>query len=239
MRNIFLSDTFKIMSETLSKTKKFWLLFALMIGPLLFYLFILKSSAQFRFSPVLNKNIEDVSLYTKKDSVTFKNHINVVLFLGNDLLNKKTNALNLNEKIYKRFYKFKNFQFVVVLPKGTEKKVTELKKELGFNTDISKWHFVFLDKQDVQQLFTSFNTPFKMDENNYVKEVFIIDKDAALRGRNDDEDSKDGLLYGYNAESISIIHKKMVDDVKVLLAEYRLALKKNKKKDVFKNPYKK
>jgi hypothetical protein len=226
------------MTETLSKTKKNWLLFSLMIGPLLFYLFIIKSSAQFRFLPVLNKNIEDISQYNS-DSVAFKNNISVVLFLGQDLLHKKTNALNLNEKIYKRFFKFDNFQFVVILPKGTKNKAEKLKKELSFNTDVSKWKFVYLEPSDIKKIFYSFNTNFIIDKNLYVKEAFIVDKNAFLRGRNNDEDSDNGILYGYNAERVSIIHKKMVDDVKVLLAEYRLALKKNKKKESFKNPYKK
>jgi hypothetical protein len=37
------------------------------------------------------------------------------------------------------------------------------------------------------------------------------------------------MLYGYNAEDVAPIHQKMVDDVKVVLAEYRLALKKHKR----------
>ena len=46
-----------------------------------------------------------------------------------------------------------------------------------------------------------------------------------LRGRDDDDDI--GKLYGFNAESVAEINNKMVDDVKIILAEYRLALKKN------------
>jgi hypothetical protein len=45
-----------------------------------------------------------------------------------------------------------------------------------------------------------------------------------LRGRDDDEDI--GTLFGYNAESVAEINNKMEDDIKVILAEYRLALKK-------------
>ncbi|MCK5678271.1 MAG: hypothetical protein KAH72_07320, partial [Flavobacteriaceae bacterium] len=62
--------------------------------------------------------------------------------------------------------------------------------------------------------------------------AFIIDREMNLRGRNDDEDIPDGFLYGYNAESVAAIHQKMVDDVKVVIAEYRLSLKKNKKQDL-------
>ena len=46
-----------------------------------------------------------------------------------------------------------------------------------------------------------------------------------MRGRDDDEDI--GMLYGFNSQSVAEINNKMVDDVKIILAEYRLALKKN------------
>ena len=53
--------------------------------------------------------------------------------------------------------------------------------------------------------------------------MFIIDKDSNLRGRDDDDE---GLLYGYDSRSVSELGNKMNDDIKVILAEYRLALKK-------------
>jgi len=64
----------------------------------------------------------------------------------------------------------------------------------------------------------------QLDQQGSTPYVFIIDKKAQLRGRNDDEDT--GVLYGFNAESVAEINNKMLDDVKVILAEYRLALKK-------------
>ena len=36
-----------------------------------------------------------------------------------------------------------------------------------------------------------------------------------------------GKLFGYNMQSVAELNDKMKDDVKVVLAEYRLALKKN------------
>jgi hypothetical protein len=57
--------------------------------------------------------------------------------------------------------------------------------------------------------------------------VYIIDKEGNLRGRDDDEDNLNGRMFGYNSSSVAEINNKMVDDVKVILAEYRLALKKN------------
>jgi hypothetical protein len=56
--------------------------------------------------------------------------------------------------------------------------------------------------------------------------IFIIDKNRSLRGRDDDEDV--GKLYGFDARDFAEINNKMDDDVKVILAEYRLELKKYK-----------
>ena len=53
--------------------------------------------------------------------------------------------------------------------------------------------------------------------------MFIIDKKGFLRGRND----SDGIKFGYDMRSVAELNNYMVDDVKIILAEYRLALKKN------------
>jgi hypothetical protein len=47
-----------------------------------------------------------------------------------------------------------------------------------------------------------------------------------LRGRDKDDDGNE--LYGYDTGSIGVLNNKMNDDVKVILAEYRLELKKYK-----------
>ena len=159
----------------------------------------------------------------------FVGHVTVLAFLGEDLLNYKTNALNLNEKIYKNFYGYPDFQMIVLMPVGTEAKVSQLSKELGATSDIEKWYFVFKEKSEIDHIFKSLDTPFTLDDARYTPYAFIIDRNADLRGRNDDEDEAEGLLYGYNAETVALIHQKMVDDMKVLMAEYRLALKSNKR----------
>ena len=53
--------------------------------------------------------------------------------------------------------------------------------------------------------------------------MFIIDRDGNLRGRDDGEEKK----FGYDSRFVADINNNMVDDVKVILAEYRMALKKN------------
>ena len=78
--------------------------------------------------------------------------------------------------------------------------------------------------KDIEKHFKSLKTTLNLDAKHSTPYVFIIDKNSDLRGRDDDEDT--GTLFGYNAESVAEINNKMEDDIKVILAEYRLALKK-------------
>ena len=213
------------------KNKKFWVLFALFVLPLVFYILLLTGTNNFAKLPVLTENISNVKHFSSdKDSVpSLENKITILAFLGNDIEASKNNALNLNEKIYKRFHKFRDFQFIMVLPNGSEEQAEKLKGEIAFATNMSKFNFVFGDPNEIKSLFNSLKTNYNLDDNSYSPYAFIIDKDMHLRGRQEDEDTVGGLLYGYNAETVAPIHNKMVDDVKVLVAEYRMALKKNKR----------
>jgi hypothetical protein len=181
---------------------------------------------------VLTPGIQDVSAFetdVEAEPVSLDGNISILCFLGKNPLDHKTNALNLNEKIYKHFFGFKGFQFVVLLPEGTLEEATQLKKELGATYDVSQWHFLFGSPEEVRAMFESLQTNETLDENLYSPNAFIVDREMNLRGRNDDEDMPDGKRYGYDAESISTVHQEMVDDVKVVIAEDRLALKKNKR----------
>ena len=213
------------------KNKKFWVLFALFVLPLVFYIMLLTGTINFAKLPVLTENVSDVKNFTsEKDSVvSLENRITILSFLGNDLETTENNALNLNEKIYKKFHKFTDFQFVVVLPKGTEEQAKKLKEEIAFATNMSKFNFVFGTPNEITSLFNSLKTNFSLNDDSYSPHAFIIDREMHLRGRNNDEDTEGELLYGYNAETVAPIHNKMVDDVKVLIAEYRFELKKNKR----------
>ena len=146
--------------------------------------------------------------------------------MGKDIQAIKGGIFNLNQKIYKPFYGFKDFQIIAIYPKGKIKKVNELKKEIGAFTDMQKWRFVESSKEEITVFYESFKTNETL-VNLHSPKAFLVDKERNLRGRIDDEDSKDGKLFGYNMNSVAELNNKMKDDVKVLLAEYRLALKKN------------
>jgi hypothetical protein len=211
--------------------KKHFVLFILFIFPIVIYLFFASGKNNFALLPVLTKEINEIQQWTtlSGESVQFKDRITVLGFWGANLSNKKGDALNLNQKIYKRFYQFQDFQFVMVLRNGQQIQVEMLKEELksGVGTDLVKWRFIFGTDEQIGTLFESLKTPLELTSEKSLPYVFIIDKEGNLRGRDDDEDV--GTLFGFNAQSVAEINNKMVDDIKVILAEYRRAWKKYNK----------
>lgn len=203
--------------------KKTFVLVTLFILPVVVYLFFASGVYHFGKLPILTTDVTDISNFD--GGVSLQDNITILGFLGNDIQGKKGNAFNLNQKIYKRFYEFNDFQFVMVASKGMEEEAAELKKELAQITDVKKWNFTFLSDQDCEALFKSLKTNLQLGPDLSTPYVFIIDKDRNLRGRNDDED--EGTKYGFNTASVADLNNKMEDDVKIILAEYRLALKKN------------
>jgi len=203
--------------------KKKLVLVTLFVLPIVAYLFFASGVNNFGKLPILTENITDVALLDEDD--TLEGKITILGFLGSDVDQKKGNAFNLNQKIYKRFYEFDDFQFVMIAPKGSESAVSELKQELGNLADVKKWKFIFANENRIRDFFSSLKTDLSLDENLSTPYVFIIDKDLNLRGRTDDED--EGTKFGFNTTSVADLNNKMEDDVKVILAEYRLALKKN------------
>lgn len=202
--------------------KKTFVLVVLFVLPIVAYLFFASGVTNFGKLSQLTKNVEELHF---SDQTQFKDKITVLGFLGSDVEGRKGNAFNLNQKIYKRFYEFTDFQFVMVVADDTNDDVDALKKELATLADNDKWKFVYASDEEIKNLFNSLKTDIELDAKNSTPYVFIIDKDLTLRGRSDDED--DGTKYGFNSTLVSDLNNKMVDDVKIILAEYRLALKKN------------
>ncbi|APG60384.1 hypothetical protein [Christiangramia salexigens] len=206
--------------------KKFLVLGILFALPITAYLFFASGKNNFAKLPVLTENVKDIKKFdTNTDSIiSFKEHISVVAFFGSDLEKIKGNTFNLDKKILEKYYDFNDFQFVIILPKEARAETEEYVKEFKKISESSKWKIAYGDPAEVQEVFKSFKTPHKLNSDNYTPFVFIVDKDANLRGR-DDED--EGKLYGYDSGSVAELNNKMNDDVKVILAEYRLALKRN------------
>ncbi|MBT4062745.1 MAG: hypothetical protein HOE70_01770, partial [Flavobacteriaceae bacterium] len=89
--------------------KKYIVLTILFVLPLVVYLFFASGINHFAKLPVLTNDVYDIS---KISNTTFINKITILGFFGKNIKDKHGDALNLNQKIYKRFYKFNDFQFV-------------------------------------------------------------------------------------------------------------------------------
>ena len=203
--------------------KKTFVLVVLFVLPIVAYLFFASGVTNFGRLPILTEGILEIPKGT--DDIGFANKITVLGFLGSNVEDRKGNAFNLNQKIYKRFHEFDDFQFLMVVPNGTEAAVSDLKKELSNLEETDKWNFAYMDEETIQNLFKSLGADLDLENDMSSPYVFIVDKDLKLRGRTNDED--EGLKFGYNTSSVADLNNKMVDDIKIILAEYRMARKEN------------
>ena len=209
-------------------TKKRFVLIALFVFPLLFFLILSTGINNFKKLPTLTKS---VSLQALKDSVSLTDHVTVLCFLGNDVATKKGGFFNLNQKIYKEFYGYRPFQIIAVYPKPSENDVEKLKSDLSAFTDMTKWNFLAMNKETIQSLHKNLKTEKKLDSSLYSNRVYLLDKELNLRGRDKDGDDENEIMFGYNIESVAELNNKMEDDIKVLLYEYRAAFKNKNKAD--------
>jgi hypothetical protein len=211
--------------------KKYTVLFVLFALPILAYLFFSSGVNNFAKLPVITPNVNELTGFSSVNQkpLQFKDKITILIFFGDNISKMEGNAFNLNEKIYDKNYNFKDFQFVVIAKKGQEQAALNLEKDLATTIDTKKWNFAFASAEKIDALFSSLNTTLKLDSDLSNPHAFIIDKERNLRGRTDEDDATKIENYGYNTSSVAELNNVMDDDIKVILAEYRLALKKYNK----------
>ncbi|MEI7508358.1 MAG: hypothetical protein WCJ62_02730 [Flavobacterium sp.] len=210
--------------------KKNIVLFILFILPIVAYLFFASGINSFAKLPTITKNIPELNNWKTLDDrpVALTNKITILGFIGHDVLNHRGNFFNLYEKIFDRNKNFKDFQMVMILPDGTQNQVQELQKDLLKLGTQAGWNFVFGSPEQIQSFYSQLQLIGKLDANLGTPNVFIVDKKRNLRGRKGhDQKGKPEYKEGYNTRLVSELYNEMTDDVKIILAEYRLALKKN------------
>ena len=205
--------------------KKKVVLFILFILPISAYLFFASGINSFSKLPVVTPKIPDFGNWQslREDKVSLDNKITILGFGGKELLKNRGNIFNLNQKIYQRYHEFKDLQFVMLCPIGTEKDAQYIVKQLGQITDMAQWHFVFASEAEITAFYKNMNLKTGLDANVGTSRVFIIDKERNLRGRKGDKEYE----QGYDTFHPSALSNEMLDDFKIILYEYRAALKKN------------
>lgn len=205
--------------------KKNIVLFVLFILPIVAYLFFASGVNSFTKLPVITPKIPDFGEWhsLNGEKVSLDNKITILGFSGTEILKNRGNYFNLNEKIYQRYHDFKDLQFVVIAPIGTEKDVKVVVDALGAFTDVSQWHFVFAKPEEIKSYFGHLQLKGNLNPDFGTPNVYIVDKERNLRGRKEKKDYKEG----YNTFHPAELSNEMLDDFKVILYEYRAALKKN------------
>lgn len=213
--------------------KKNLVLGSLFILPIVAYLFFASGIYNFAHLPVITTGVDEVAPFTlseiKQDNAAttplrFKDHITLLAYVGDQLKANIGYTANINLTIYKYFQEYEEFQMVCIVGSNNEAQIANLKTELSRVTDVSKFRFVALDREDAQTHFESLQAPFGLGSDGSSPFVFVIDREGSMRSRNDDAKKQNN--FGYDlTQPVEMGYLK--DDIKILLAEYRRALKKN------------
>ena len=205
--------------------KKNIVLFVLFILPIVAYLFFASGVNGFSKLPTVTPKTADLGNWQSLDGqkVSLNGKVTILGFMGTELLINRGNLFNLNQKIYQRYHKFKDVQFVMICPSGTENDAKKVVHALSAFTDVAQWCFVFASPQEIKTYYAQLKLVENLDEKLGTPKVYIIDKKRNLRGRKLVKNTREG----YNTFHPAELSNEMLDDFKVILYEYRAALKKN------------
>jgi hypothetical protein len=205
--------------------KKNIVLFILFVLPIVAYLFFASGINSFTKLPIITPKVADFGNWKslRNEKVSLNDKITILGFSGSNISKNRGNFFNLNQKIYQQYHTFKDLQFVVICPLGTEADAKKIVDALGAFTDVSQWHFVFASPEEINTYYGQLKLVGKLDKDLGTPNVYIIDKKRNLRGRKE----KKGYKEGYNTFHPADLSNEMLDDFKIILYEYRAALKKN------------
>lgn len=205
--------------------KKNTVLFVLFILPIVAYLFFASGINSYTKLPIITPKVADFGDWKSLngEKVSLNNKITILGFSGYEILKNRGNLFNLNQKVYQRYHEFKDLQFVMICPLGTENDTKKVLAAIAAFTDVSQWHFVFAPPNEINKFYNQLKLVGTLDSNLGTPNVYILDKERNLRGRKEKKDYKEG----YNTFKPSDLSNEMLDDFKVILYEYRASLKKN------------
>ncbi len=212
---------------------KYFVLVVLFALPLVAYLFFLQGKHHFDTLPVMNKDLSSLENFQTLEGNTLQlqDSVSVITFLGSDPYGRLGYVSNINEKIYKEFHEFDTFQMISIVPQSGIKDIEDIRFQMKETTDIEDWHFITARDQEIENFYNRLGAvDLNLNEDLSSNYAFIVDKDGALRGREQDDEGP--AVYGYDTESIAALQKTMIDDMRVLLAEYRFAFKKNRDEQI-------
>ncbi len=134
--------------------KKYLVLGILFLLPITAYMFFASGINNFATLPVLTHSIAELDDFKTLDgkAVQLKDHITVLGFFGNDFEVHRAYAYNLAHKIYSKNHEFAEFQFVILLPNGTQEQAREIEEKLKQIADTDSW-LLHLEPKKISIMF--------------------------------------------------------------------------------------
>lgn len=213
-----------------SKIKKPLVLSILFFLPVIFLLFLYPSKHNYTPLDIVKGNVPELNAFTsfEGESVQLEDRLTVLGFFGQNPMEDATLALNLKELVYDKFFGFKRFQVIILLPFDAKTQAQALQKDLNAFAPLEYWTFAFGSETAIKEAYTSLKITTSLNENLASSQVFIIDRERNQRGRLDDrtktEIETNAPLYSlnsYDVLEVSEIKNKMSEDVRILFTEYR------------------
>lgn len=200
----------------------------LFLLPVFFVLIMSLSTENFETLDIVETNVVEINSFNEQD-IKLEGHLTVLGFFGKSPMDKSVEALNLKEVIYDKFKGFKKFQIVILASKGTEQETKALFKEIASYEDLRFWHFVHLEDAQINNIFQSLKSDFKLGSDLSTDKVFIVDTDLNQRGRLDDREEREVAknkpireLGYYSCTKIDELKNKLgAEDLRILFTEYR------------------
>lgn len=225
--------------------RKYLVLFVLLLLPSLLYFYLIQGKHNFAHLPFVTymdaqgemqvRKAPDFA-FTDQNGETFsseqlKGKIYVVDFFFTSCPSICPIMTANMTKIHERFAHYADFE-IVSLTVDPTRDTPETLKEYAVNRKIDspKWHFLTGEKDSLYSVSYKFLSSAMEDDSApggflHTEYFALIDKEGNMRAREDDNGNIIGVYDGTNAAHINDI----IDDIKILIAEYNLALKKNNK----------
>ena len=228
-------------------SKKYLLLFALLFLPTILYLFYVYGKGEQNFAHLPFITYTDVDgvvhnrkapqfSFTNQDGNTITNEdVKDKIYLVDFFFTSCPSICPIMTanlmKIQDRFAHYDNFMILSHTVDPTRDTPEKL-KEYADNRkiDSKNWHFLTGEKDSLYSVAFDYLSSAMEDslaEGGFLHtEYFVlVDKEGILRSREDDNGNIIGVYDGTDGHQI----RDLIDDIKVVIAEYELALKKNNK----------
>lgn len=224
--------------------KKYLILFSILFLPTILYMFFVRGEHNFAHLPfitytdangvVQNRKAPKFSFINQNGSRFSDQDVEGKIYLVDFFFTScpsicpimTANLMTIND----RFAHYDEFMIVSHTVDPT-RDTPEVLKEYAEKRkiDLQRWHFLTGDKDSLyaaayQYLSSAMEDSLAPGGFLHTEYFVLVDKEGNLRSREDDNGNIIGVYDGTNAQHM----RDLTDDIKVLIAEYNLELKKNK-----------